>query len=108
MAHDNDAVARDTDIELERRDADGRGRGKPGERVLWHQTARATVALEVERPVGSRHRHGSDHNYAGGKPSGTSQGTDCAARRQHSAAVAAAPTAAGSPLTTSPDSATAP
>ena len=43
------AVAREADVELQRRHAQVERSAERGQRVLWRQTARAAVALHVKR-----------------------------------------------------------
>jgi hypothetical protein len=49
VVNHDDAIARDTDVELERVDADCECALETGERVLRRMPARPTVPLEIER-----------------------------------------------------------
>ena len=62
MADDHHAVGRHTQVELERRDTDGERATKDLERVLWKQTARPAMTLQIELCKGGRAASNGERN----------------------------------------------
>ncbi len=69
VADDQDAVLGHGEVELERRDADPKGRRERLEGVLGREATRAAMALEVEGEGVRRCRH-ANHESRGGDPHG--------------------------------------